>query len=193
MSMNAEPKTNRRRIIIWGSVLALIIFLIFLLPFLIDEPIRFYTYLNTKTLKSVSFVRIGPMIRGSRTRRSDPFLYGGEKDDPSLLDNWRDQGWLRPGETVQQERLPEYWICTLMQSYTLLGSPVFHEIRGGKYPVKLRFFLMDHYQEMMDPDYKETEEEFSARLTDYILSLNEDERYKSALLPADTDLRARSH
>ena len=41
MSTNAEPKTNRRRIIIWGSILALIILLIFLLPFLIDEPIRF--------------------------------------------------------------------------------------------------------------------------------------------------------
>ena len=78
-----------------------------------------------------------------------------------------------------------------MQSYTLLGSPIFHEVRGGKYPVKLRFFLMDHYQEMIDPDYKETEEEFSARLTDYILSLNEDERYKGTLLPADTDLRDR--
>ena len=193
MTTDAKKKTNWRRIIIWASVLVLTVVLIFLLPFLIDEPIRFYTYLNTKTLKSVSFVRIGPMIRGSRTRRSDPFLYGGEKDDPSLLDNWRDQGWLRPGETVQQDRLPEYWICTLMQSYTLLGSPIFHEVGGGKYPVKLRFFLMDHYQEMMAPDYKETEEEFSARLTDYILSLNEDEKFKGALLPADTDLRARSH
>ena len=193
MATDAEKKTNWKRIIIGAYVLVFIVALIILLPFLIDEPIRFYTYLNTKTLKSVSFVRIGPMIRGSRTRRSDPFLYGGEKDDPSLLDNWRDQGWLRPGETVQQERLPEYWICIYKQSYTLLGSPVFHEIRGGKYPVKLRFFLMDHYQEMMAPDYKETEEEFSARLTDYILSLNEDEKFKGALLPADTDLRARSH
>ena len=192
--MTADAKTEKtwRRIIIWASVLAFIAVIIILLPFLIDEPVRFYTYLNTKTLKSVSFVRIGPMIRGSRTRRSDPFLYGGEKDDPSLLDNWRDQGWLRPGETVQQERLPEYWILTYMQSYTLLGSPVFYEIRGGKYPVKLRFFLMDHYQEMIDPDYKETEEEFSARFTDFILSLNEDERFKGALLPADTDLRAQS-
>ena len=45
---------------------------------------------------------------------------------------------------------------------------------------------------MMDPDYKETEEEFSARFTDYILSLNNDEKYKPALLPADTDLRVRS-
>ena len=45
----------------------------------------------------------------------------------------------------------------------------------------------------MDPDYKETEEEFSARLTDFILSLNEDEKFKGVLLPADTDLRARSH
>jgi hypothetical protein len=66
-------------------------------------------------------------------------------------------------------------------------------VKGGKYPTKLRFFLMEHYQEMMDPDYKETEEEFSARFTDYILSLNEDEKFKGALLPADTDLRARSH
>ena len=186
MSTNAEPKTNRRRIIIWGSVLALVILLIFLLPFLIDEPIRFYTYLNTKTLKTESFVRIGPMIRESRTRRSDPFLYGGEKDDPSLLDNWRDQGWLRPGETVQQERLPEYWILIRKQS-TLLVAP-----KGGIYPVKLRNFLAEHYQEMMAPDYKETEEEFSARFTDFILSLNEDEKFKGALLPADTDLRARS-
>ena len=40
-----------------------------------------------------------------------------------------------------------------MQSYTLLGSPIFHEIRGGKYPTKLRFFLMEHCQEMMAPDY----------------------------------------
>ena len=45
---------------------------------------------------------------------------------------------------------------------------------------------------MIDRDYKETEEEFSDRFTDFILSLNEDERYKGALLPADTDLRARS-
>ena len=46
---------------------------------------------------------------------------------------------------------------------------------------------------MMDPDYKETEEEFSARFTDYILSLNDDDFFKRVLLPADTDLRARSH
>lgn len=177
MDTDAEPKTNWQRIIIWVSVLLLII----LLSFLIDEPVCFYTYLNTKTLESVSFVRIGSM-----TFR--------EKDDPStFLDDCRDQGLLRPGETVQQERLPEYWICTHMQSYTLLGSPVFHKVRGGKYPVKLRYFLMEHYQEMIDPDYKETEEEFSARFTDFILSLNEDEKFKRALLPADTDLRARSH
>ena len=176
MTTDAKKKTNWKRIIIGASVLVFII----LLLILTSDPVTFYTYLNTKTLKTESFVRVGPM-----TFR--------KKDDPAtLLDDCRAQGLLRPGETVQQERLPEYWICTLMQSYTLLGSPVFHEIRGGKYPVKLRFFLMDHYQEMIDPDYKETEEEFSARLTDFILSLNNDEKFKRALLPADTDLRARS-
>ena len=177
MTTDTEPKTNWQRIFIWGSVLPLIV----LLPFLIDESVHFYTYLNTKTFESVSFIRIGPV-----TFR--------QKDDPAtFLDDCRTQGWLRPGETVQLERLPEYWICTYMQSYTLLGSPVFHEVRGGKYPTKLRFFLMERYQEMMDPDYKETEEEFSARFTDFILSLNEDEKFKGALLLPDTDLRARSH
>ena len=177
MTTDAEKKTNWRRIIIWGSVLVFII----LLLILTSDPVTFYTYLNTKTLKTESFVRVGPM-----TFR--------KKDDPAtLLDKCRAQGLLRPGEMMQQERLPEYWILTYMQSYTLLGSPIFHEVRGGKYPTKLRFFLMEHCQEMMDPDYKETEEEFSARLTDYILSLNEDEKFKGALLPADTDLRARSH
>jgi hypothetical protein len=177
MTTDTDPKINWQRILLWGSVLLLII----LLPFLIDESVRFYTYLNTKTFESVSFIRIGPV-----TFR--------QKDDPAtFLDDCRTQGWLRPGETVQQERLPEYWICTYMQSYTLLGSPIFHEVRGGKYPTKLRFFLMEHCQEMMDPDYKETEEEFSARFTDFILSLNEDEKFKGALLPADTDLLARSH
>ena len=177
MTMDAKQETNWRRIIIGASVLVFIL----LLSILTSDPVTFYTYLNTKTLKTESFVRVGPMTFQ-------------KKDDPAtLLDDCQAQGCLRPGETVQQERLPEYWICTLMQSYTLLGSPVFHEIRGGKYPVKLRFFLMDHYQEMMAPDYKETEEEFSTRLTDYILSLNEDEKFKGALLPADTDLRARSH
>lgn len=179
MSTDAKPKKNWRRIIIWASVLVLTVVLIILLPFLIDEPFCFYTYLNTKTLKTESFVRIGAV-----TFR--------EKDDPStFLDHNRD--CLRPGETVQQERLPEYWILTRMTSYTLLGSPVFHEIRGGHYQSKLRHFLMEHYLEMQAPDYKETEEEFSARLTDYILSLNDDKDYKRALLPADTDLRARSH
>ena len=176
MTTDAEPKTNWQRILFWASVLLLII----ILPFLIDEPVRFYTYLNTKTFESVLFVRIGPV-----TFR--------QKDDPStFLDDCRDQGLLRPGEMVQQERLPEYWICTHMQSYTFLGSPIFHEVRGGKYPTKLRFFLMERYQEMMDPDYKETEEEFSTRFTDFILSLNEDEKFIGALLPADTDLRARA-
>ena len=177
MTTDAENKlkTNWLRILFWASVLMLII----LLPFLIDEPVCFYTYLNTKTLKTESFVRGG-------------FMTFQEKDDPAkFLNECRE--YLRPGEMVQQERLPEYWICIYMQSYTLLGSPIFHEVRGGKYPTKLRFFLMEHYQEMMDPDYKETEEEFSARFTDYILSLNEDEKFKGALLPADTDLRARSH
>lgn len=170
--MTTDEKTEKtwRRIIIWGSVLALII----LLPFLIDEPICFYTYLNTKTLKTVSFVRVGPMT----FRKKD--------GSATLLDDCRAQGLLRPGETVQQEHLPEYWILIRKQS-TLLVAP-----QGGKYPVKLRNFLAEHYQEMMDPDYKETEEEFSDRLTDYILSLNDDEFFKRALLPADTDLRARS-
>ena len=177
MTTDTEPKTNWQRIMVWGAALLLII----LLPFLIDESVRFYTYLNTKTFESVSFVRIGPV-----TFR--------EKDNPAtFLDDCRTEGLLRPGETVQQERLPEYWILTYMQSYTLLGSPIFHEVKGGKYPTKLRFFLMEHFLEMMAPDYTETEEEFSNRFTDFILSLNEDERYKGALLPADTDLRARSH
>jgi len=171
MTTDTKKKTNWKRIIIWVSVPLLII----LLSFLIDEPVCFYTYLNTKTLKTESFVRIGPM-----TFR--------KKDDPAtLLDDCRAQGLLRPGETVQQERLPEYWILIRKQS-TLLVAP-----KGGIYPVKLRNFLAEHYQEMIDPDYKETEEEFSARLTDFILSLNNDEKFKRALLPADTDLRARSH
>jgi hypothetical protein len=169
MTTDAKPKTNWLRILFWVSVLVLII----LLPFLIDEPVCFYTYLNTKTLKTVSFVRVGPM-----TFR--------KKDDPAtLLDDCRAQGLLRPGETVQQERLPEYWILIRKQS-TLLVAP-----QGGKYPIKLRDFLAEHYQEMQAPDYRETEEEFSARFTDYILSLNNDEKNKRALLPADTDLRAR--
>ncbi len=171
MTTDTDPKINWQRILLWGSVLLLII----LLPFLIDESVRFYTYLNTKTFESVSFIRIGPV-----TFR--------QKDDPAtFLDDCRTQGWLRPGETVQQERLPEYWILIRKQS-TLLVAP-----KGGKYPVKLRNFLTEHHQEMMAPDYKETEEEFSARFTDFILSLNEDEKFKGALLPADTDLRARSH
>jgi hypothetical protein len=171
MSTDAKKKTNWKRIIIWVSVPLFII----LLSFLIDEPVCFYTYLNTKTLKTASFVRVGPM-----TFR--------EKDDPAtLLDDCRAQGLLRPGEMVQHERLPEYWILIRKQS-TLLVAP-----KGGKYPVKLRNFLTEHHQEMMAPDYKETEEEFSARFTDFILSLNEDEKFKGALLPADTDLRARSH
>ena len=169
MTTDAKPKTNWRRIIIWVSVPLLII----LLSFLIDEPVCFYTYLKTKTLKTESFVRVGPM-----TFR--------KKDDPAAFLN-ECQGYLRPSEMVQQERLPEYWILIRKQS-TLLVAP-----QGGKYPVKLRNFLMEHYQEMMDPDYRESEGEFSTRLTDFILTLNDDEKYKPALLPADTDLRARSH
>ena len=177
MTTDLERETKWQRIIIGVSVLLLIV----ILPFLIDESVCFYTYLNTKTFESVSFVRIGPV-----TFR--------EKDNPAtFLDDCRTEGLLRPGETVRQERLPEYWILTYMQSYTLLGSPIFHDIRGGDYPTKLRFFLMEHFQEMMTPDYTETEEEFSARFTDFILSLNDDKDYKDALLPADTDLRARSH
>ena len=169
MTTNAEQKTNRRRIIIGASVLVFIL----LLSILTSDPVTFYTYLNTKTLKTESFVRVGPM-----TFR--------KKDDPAAFLN-ECQGYLRPGETVQQDRLPEYWILIRKQS-TLLVAP-----QGGKYPVKLRNFLAEHYQEMMAPDYKESEEEFSTRLTDFILNLNEDERFKGALLPADTDLRARSH
>ena len=169
--MDAKQETNWRRIIIGASVLVFIL----LLSILTSDPVTFYTYLNTKTLKTESFVRVGPM-----TFR--------KKDGPAtLLDDCRAQGLLRPGETVQQEHIPEYWILIRKQS-TLLVAP-----QGGKYPVKLRNFLMEHYQEMKDPDYKETEEEFSARLTDFILSLNEDEKFKGVLLPADTDLRARSH
>lgn len=171
--MDAEPKTYWKRIIIWGSVLLLII----LLPFFVDEPVCFYTYLNTKTLKSVSYVRIG-----SETFR--------EKDDPSAFLN-ECRKYLRPGETVYQDRLPEYWILIRKKSYTL--PPLLLQIRGFYYPSKLRHFLMEHYLEMQDPDYKETEEEFSARFTDYILSLNDDDFFKRVLLPADTDLRARSH
>ena len=174
MTTDAEKKTNWKQIIIWVSVLLLII----LLLILTIDPITFYTYLNTKTLKTESFVRVGPM-----TFR--------KKDDPAtLLDDCRAQGLLRPGETVQQERLPEYWILTRKTSYTL--PPLLLQIRGIHYQSKLRYFLMEHYQEMMDPDYKETEEEFSARFTDYILSLNDDEFFKRVLLPADTDLHARS-
>ena len=171
MTMDAKQETNWRRIIIGASVLVFIL----LLSILTSDPVTFYTYLNTKTLKTESFVRVGPM-----TFR--------KKDGPAtLLDDCRAQGLLRPGETVQQEHIPEYWILIRKQS-TLLVAP-----QGGKYPVKLRNFLAEHYQEMMAPDYKETEEEFSARFTDYILSLNNDEKFKRALLPADTDLRARSH
>ena len=174
MTTDPELKTNWKRIIIWGSVLVFII----LLSILTCEPVTFYTYLNTKTLKTESFVRVGPM-----TFR--------KKDDPAtLLDDCRAQGLLRPGETVQQERLPEYWILTRKTSYTL--PPLLLQIRGFYYPSKLRHFLMEHYLEMQDPDYKETEEEFSARFTDYILSLNDDDFFKRVLLPADTDLRARS-
>lgn len=171
MTTNAEQKTNRRRIIIWASVLVFIL----LFSILTSDPVTFYTYLNTKTLKTESFVRVGPMT----FRKKD--------GSATLLDDCRAQGLLRPGETVQQEHLPEYWILIRKQS-TLLVAP-----QGGKYPVKLRNFLAEHYQEMMAPDYKETEEEFSARLTDFILSLNEDEKFKGVLLPADTDLHARSH
>ena len=168
MSTDAKKKTNWKRIIIWGSALLLTILLIYF-----DDPVCFYTYLNTKTLKTESFVRVG-------------FMTFRKKDDPAaFLNECRE--YLRPSEMVQQERLPEYWILIRKQS-TLLVAP-----QGGKYPVKLRNFLAEHYQEMMAPDYKETEEEFSARLTDFILSLNEDEKFKGVLLPADTDLRARSH
>ena len=168
MTTDTDPKTNWLRIITWGSVLLLII----LLPFLINDPVCFYTYLNTKTLKTESFVRVG-------------FLTFRKKDDPAaFLNECRE--YLRPSEMVQQERLPEYWILIRKQS-TLLVAP-----QGGKYPVKLRNFLMEHYQEMKDPDYKETEEEFSARFTDFILSLNEDEKFNGTLLPADTDLREKS-
>ena len=170
MTMDAKQETNWRRIIIVASVLVFIL----LLSILTSDPVTFYTYLNTKTLKTESFVRVGPMT----FRKKD--------GSATLLDDCRAQGLLRPGETVQQEHLPEYWILIRKQS-TLLVAP-----KGGIYPVKLRNFLAEHYQEMMDPEYKETEEEFSTRFTDFILSLNEDEKFKGVLLPADTDLRARS-
>lgn len=177
MTTDAEPKTNWRRIINRASFPVLIIALIILLsPFLFSfgEPVCFHTYLNTRTFEYKSYVRVGSLVF--------------EQDSASFF-----QGDLEPyRNAVRQERLPEYWIQTNMTSYTLPGSPIYNEIRGGKYPVKVRYFLWEHYQEMMDPDYKETEEDFSARFTDFILSLNEDERFKGALLPADTDLRARS-
>ena len=120
MTMDAKQETNWRRIIIWGSVLVFII----LLSILTSDPVTFYTYLHTKTLKTESFVRVGPM-----TFR--------KKDNPAtLLDDCRAQGLLRPGETVQQEHLPEYWILIRKQS-TLLVAP-----QGAKFPVILRFFLM---------------------------------------------------
>ncbi len=163
-------KMNWKRILFWGSILVLII----LLPFFIDEPVCVRTYLNTRTFEYESYVRVGPLVF--------------KQDSASFF-----QGDLEPyRNAVQQERLPEYWLLIYMQSYTLLGSPVFYDMRGGKYPVKVKYFLWEHYQEMFDPDYKETEEEFSNRFTDFILSLNADERFKGALLPADTDLRARS-
>ena len=175
--VRSDPKAYRReariRFFFGGVLLPLFILLS---PFLFSagEPVCVHTYLNTRTFEYESFVRVGPLVF--------------EQDSISFF-----QGDLEPyRNALQQDRLPEYWIRTCMQSYSLLGSSIFHEIRGGDYPTKLRFFLIDHYLEMMDPDYKETEEEFSNRFTDFILSLNEDERYKDALLPADTDLRARS-
>ena len=41
MTADAESKTNWLRILFWASVLVLILVLIILLPFLIDEPVRF--------------------------------------------------------------------------------------------------------------------------------------------------------
>ena len=81
MTMDAKQETNWRRIIIGASVLVFIL----LLSILTSDPVTFYTYLNTKTLKTESFVRVGPM-----TFR--------KKDDPAtLLDDCRAQGLLRPG------------------------------------------------------------------------------------------------
>ena len=175
--VRSDPKAYRRdariRFLFGGILLPLFILLS---PFLFcaGEPVCVRTYLNTRTFEYESYVRVGPLVF--------------QQDGTTFF-----QGELEPyRNALQQDRLPEYWIQTYMQSYSLLGSPVFHEIRGGKYPTKLRFYLMEHYQEMMDPDYKETEEEFFNRFTEFILSLNADERYKGALLPADTDLRSKS-
>ena len=176
--VRSDPKAYRReariRVLFWGVLLPLFILLS---PFLFcaGEPVCFNTYLNTRTFEYESYVRVGPLVF--------------QQDGTSFF-----QGDLEPyRNALQQDRLPEYWIQTGMTSYTLPGSPIFNEIRGGKYPVKVRYFLWEHVQEMIAPEYKETEEEFSSRFTDFILSLNADERYKGALLPADTDLRARSH
>ena len=161
--------------LLWVFVFLLFIFLA---PWFVPDPfVCSYSYLNTKTLKSRSFVRIW-------------FVTIPRNDSTSLPDQFREQNLLRPGETVQEERLPEYWICTYMHSYTILGSEGFYSMRGDHYPTKLRFFVMEHFQEMFGPDYTETEEEFSARFTDYILSLNEE--YKESLLPPDSDLRRAS-
>ena len=175
--VRSDPKEYRReariRFLFWGVLLPLFILLS---PFLFSfgDPVCVHTYLNTRTFEYESYVRVGPLVF--------------QQDSASFF-----QGDLEPyRNALRQDRLPEYWIRTGMHAYTITFNDYSPYIRGGKYPVKVRYFLWEHIQEMIDPDYKETEEEFSDRFTDFILSLNEDERYKGALLPADTDLRARS-
>ena len=172
-SSQAYRREARIRVLFWGILLPLFILLS---PFLFGagEPVCVHIYLNTRTFEYETFVRVGSLVF--------------KQDSASFF-----QGELEPyRNALQQDRLPEHWIQTGMTSYTLPGSPIFNEIRGGKYPAKVRNFLWEHIQEMMDPEYKETEEEFSSRFTDFILSLNADERYNGVLLPADTDLRARA-
>ena len=175
--VHSDPKAYRRdariRSLFWGGLLPLFILLS---PFLFGagEPVCVRTYLNTRTFEYETFVRVGPLVF--------------QQDGASFF-----QGDLEPyRNALRQDRLPEYWIQTGEHAYSITFNDDYPYMRGGKYPVKVKYFLWEHIQEMFDPDYKETEEEFSARLTDFILSLNEDERFKGALLPADTDLRARS-
>ena len=175
--VHSDPKAYRRdariRFLFWGVLLPLFILLS---PFLIGtgEPVCVRTYLNTRTFEYETFVRVGPLVF--------------QQDGASFF-----QGDLEPyRNALQQDRLPEYWIQTGEHAYSITFNDDYPYMRGGKYPVKVKYFLWEHIQEMFDPEYKETEEEFSDRFTDFILSLDEDERFKGALLPADTDLRARS-
>jgi len=176
-SGQSSPEANRReariRVLFWGVLLPLFILLS---PFLFGagEPVCVRTYLNTKTFEYETFVRVGPLV----FKQDSASFFQGD------LDPYRN--------ALQQDRLPEHWIQTYEHAYDITFNEIFVEVKGGKYPADLANFLKQHYLDMMDPDSKETEEEFSSQFTDFILSLDEDERYKGALLPADTDLRARS-